>query len=210
MNINIFIQWHTDYVWAACDFLDTKILRVAFHAILRRNIITLEGTYSSNVPSFITSVTWFMFYRSCAALKLGDNFQEALINVPLIKWVSWKVSVSEVFQAGIVFQKVKSGRNIVGQQLSTLLDIHMLHLFAHAVACCWVLLGVVAQSFKPVKLEPTTPSISFAPWSPQSSTTMFGPFSQLFQHCWGHARALHMVSLETTMQQLRVKDQHAR
>ena len=29
---------------------------------------------------------------------------------------------------------------------------YMLHPFAHPVACCYVLLGVVAQSLKPVKL----------------------------------------------------------
>ena len=29
---------------------------------------------------------------------------------------------------------------------------YMLHLFAHPVACCWMLLRVVAESLKPVKL----------------------------------------------------------
>ena len=29
----------------------------------------------------------------------------------------------------------------------------MLRPFAHHVACCWMLLGVVAQSLKPVKLD---------------------------------------------------------
>ena len=37
-----------------------------------------------------------------------------------------------------------NGRNIVG--------CYMLRLFAHPVACCWMLLRVVAQSLKPVKL----------------------------------------------------------
>ena len=27
---------------------------------------------------------------------------------------------------------------------------------------------------------------------------MLDPFEQLFQHCWGHARVLHMVSLTNT------------
>ena len=39
-----------------------------------------------------------------------------------------------------------NGRNIVGQQIPTLLC-----LFARPVACCYVLLGVVAQRLKPVK-----------------------------------------------------------
>ena len=37
-----------------------------------------------------------------------------------------------------------NGRNIV--------VCYMLCLFAHPVACCWMLLGAVAQSLKPVKL----------------------------------------------------------
>ena len=37
-----------------------------------------------------------------------------------------------------------NGRNIVG--------CYMLHPFAHPIACCWMLLRVVAQSLKPVKL----------------------------------------------------------
>ena len=45
-------------------------------------------------------------------------------------------------------------RKIVGQQLPTLLHVtcYMLRPFAHPVACCWMLLRVVAQSLKPVKL----------------------------------------------------------
>ena len=42
--------------------------------------------------------------------------------------------------------------NIVGQQLPTLRERNMLCPFAHPVACCCVLLGVVEQSLKPVKL----------------------------------------------------------
>ena len=54
----------------------------------------------------------------------------------------------------------------------------------HVVACCAKF--ETGQTF-----EPTTPNISFVSWSPTYSATTF---SQLFQHCWGHARALHMVS----------------
>ena len=49
----------------------------------------------------------------------------------------------------------------------------MLRPFAHPVACCWMLLCVVAQSLKPVKL--------------------FSQQLPLFQQCWGHARSLCMV-----------------
>ena len=79
-------------------------------------------------------------------------------------------------------------RNIGVQQLPALLD----------VTCCvrlHTLLHVVAQSLKrtgPI-FQPTTPNISFVPWSPKRSATMLDPFAQLFQHCWGHARSLRMV-----------------
>ena len=45
-------------------------------------------------------------------------------------------------------------RNIVGQHFPTLLHgFCMLRPFAHPVACCSLLLGVVVQSLKPVKLS---------------------------------------------------------
>ena len=47
-----------------------------------------------------------------------------------------------------------NGRNIVGQRLPTLLNV-TLRPFVHPVASCFVLLGVVAQSLKPVKLLAT-------------------------------------------------------
>ena len=47
------------------------------------------------------------------------------------------------------------------------------------------------QTFKP-----TTLSISFVPWLPKRIATMLDSFTQLFQHCWCHACALPMVSLE--------------
>ena len=54
-----------------------------------------------------------------------------------------------------IIKERANGCNIVGQQLQTLLDqkCYILRPFAHPVACCCVLLGVVAQSLKPpVKL----------------------------------------------------------
>ena len=64
----------------------------------------------------------------------------------------------------------------------------------YSIACCTTF--ETAQTF-----EPTTP-ISFLllrdhPGIAQCSI-MLDPFAQLFQHCWGHAYALHMVSLEFT------------
>ena len=63
---------------------------------------------------------------------------------------------------------------------------YMLRPFAHPVACCWAKFET-GQTF-----QPTTPNISFVPWSPKRGATMLYPFSQLFQHCWGHARSLRM------------------
>ena len=55
------------------------------------------------------------------------------------------------------------------------------------VACC-------CAKFETGKtFQPTTPNISFVPWSAKRSATMLDPFAQLFQHCWGHARSLRMV-----------------
>ena len=45
-----------------------------------------------------------------------------------------------------------NGRNIVDQQLPTLVDVTCCVRSAHPVARFYVLLGVVAQSLKPVKL----------------------------------------------------------
>ena len=48
------------------------------------------------------------------------------------------------------FKPRANGRNTVGQQLQTLLDVTCC-VRLHTVACCWMLLGVVAQSLKPFK-----------------------------------------------------------
>ena len=82
-----------------------------------------------------------------------------------------------------------NGRNIVGQQLPTLLDVTCyvrLHTLLHVVACCCAKFET-GQTF-----QQTTPNISFVPWSPKRSATMLDPFAQFFQHCRGHARSLRM------------------
>ena len=83
-----------------------------------------------------------------------------------------------------------NGRNIVDQQLPTLLDVTCcirLHTLLHPVGCCCAKFET-GQTF-----QPTTPNISFVSWSPKCSATMLDPFAQFFQHCWGRARSLCMV-----------------
>ena len=72
----------------------------------------------------------------------------------------------------------------------------MLHVTSISTPCC-MLFDVVAcccakfetgQTF-----QPTTPNISFVPWSPKRRATMLDPFAQLFQPCWGHTCSLRMV-----------------
>ena len=83
-----------------------------------------------------------------------------------------------------------NGRNIVVHQLPTLLDVTCCTpccMFLDVVLCCCAKFET-GQTF-----QPTTPNISFVPWSPKRSATMLDPFAQLFQHCWGHPRSLRMV-----------------
>ena len=54
-------------------------------------------------------------------------------------------------------------RNLVDHWTPNIVGCYMLRPFSHPVACCWILLRVVAQSLKPVKL--------------------FAPFKRT-QHCW--------------------------
>ena len=73
---------------------------------------------------------------------------------------------------------------------ATLLEVTCcvrLHTLLHVVGCCCAKFET-GQTF-----QPTTPNISFVPWSPKRSATMLDPFAQLFQHCWGRARSLRMV-----------------
>ena len=82
-----------------------------------------------------------------------------------------------------------NGRNIVVHQLPTLLDVTCCTpccMFLDVVLCCCAKFET-GQTF-----QPTTPNISFVPWSPKRSAIMLDPFAQLFQNCWGHARSLRM------------------
>ena len=71
----------------------------------------------------------------------------------------------------------------------------MLHVASVCTPCC-MLLDVVARCCAKFEtgqtFQPTTPNISFVPWSAKRSATMLDPFAQLFQHCWGHVRSLRM------------------
>ena len=71
-----------------------------------------------------------------------------------------------------------------------IVECYMLRPFAHpvaVVACCCAKLET-GETF-----QPTTPNISFVPWSLKRSAAMLDPFAQLFRHCWGHARSLRVV-----------------
>ena len=69
----------------------------------------------------------------------------------------------------------------------------------HVASVCTAVGRYCAKFETGQTFELTTPNISFAPWSLKRGTTMLDPFAQLFQHCWGHASALHMVSLQNDM-----------
>ena len=72
----------------------------------------------------------------------------------------------------------------------------MLHVASVSTPCCMLLDVVVCCCVKfetGQTFQPTTPNISFVPWSPKRSATMLDSFAPLFQHCWGHARSLRMV-----------------
>ena len=77
----------------------------------------------------------------------------------------------------------------------------MLHVASVCTPCCMLLrvVGSWCAKFETGQtLEQTNPNISFVPWSPKLKATMLDPFAQLFQHCWGDAHALHMISLTNT------------
>ena len=60
-------------------------------------------------------------------------------------------------------------------------------LFCIACSCC-------AKFETSQTYEPTTPNISFVPWSPKRCAIMLDLCARVLQHCWGHACSLHMVS----------------
>ena len=76
---------------------------------------------------------------------------------------------------------------------ANIVGCYMLRLFAHPVACCWMLLRVVEQRLKPVKLfsQQLPTFLYFRDRRSVASATMLDPFSQLFQHCWPRTLITH-------------------
>ena len=98
--------------------------------------------------------------------------------------------LNEVALQQVVKRRVRlraNGRKNCWPTTPNIVGCYMLRPFTHPVACCCAKFET-GQTF-----QPTTPNISFVPWSPKLSATMFDPFAQLFQHCWGRARSLHTV-----------------
>ena len=70
-----------------------------------------------------------------------------------------------------------NGRNIVGQQPPTLLA--GLHTLLHIAACCYVSLGVIARSLKPVKLLATCkPTLQFPTLLAHHCSELLRPFAR--------------------------------
>ena len=71
---------------------------------------------------------------------------------------------------------------------------YLLRPFAHPVACCCVFLGIVAQSLTPVKvLSQQLPTFLLFRDRRSIAQQCWIRLPQLFQHCWSHAHALHIV-----------------
>ena len=75
----------------------------------------------------------------------------------------------------------------------------MLHVASVCAPCC-MLPELLHKVWNRSNFEPTTPNISFVPWSPKSSVTVLDLFAQLFQHCLGHAT--HYTWLASSLRSL--------
>ena len=87
---------------------------------------------------------------------------------------------------------------IFGRQLPTFLYITVLRPLVHPAAICCVLLGVVAQSLKPVKLLTHQLQHFFCSVIAEAKHKNVGSILQFFLPCWGHTRASHMLYLDFT------------
>ena len=97
--------------------------------------------------------------------------------------------LNEVALQQVVKRRVRlraNGRKNCWPTTPNIVGCYMLRPFTHPVACCCAKFET-GQTF-----QPTTPNISFVPWSPKRSATMLDAFAQFLQHCWGHARSLRM------------------
>ena len=113
------------------------------------------------------------------------------------------VLLDKVASHSDVLKPIANGRNIeiVGQQLSALLDV-ICYVRCHTLLHVVVVRSCCAKFETRSTLEPTTPNISFVPWSPMRSATMLGPRTRIkhglqrlmgcilptmhcrSQHCW--------------------------
>ena len=86
------------------------------------------------------------------------NFSADLFYSSRLKKAKWRSMASTPGEKDTFSNQIKPhamGRNFAGRQIPTFLDVTCrvrLHTVLHVVACCWELLGVVAQSLKPVRL----------------------------------------------------------
>ena len=84
----------------------------------------------------------------------------------------------------------------------------MIHVASVCTPCCMLLR--VRKVSNRSNFEPTSPNISFVLWSSKRNATILDPFAQLFQHCWSHALALHIVSkvIGHTLPRMHCRSQH--
>ena len=59
---------------------------------------------------------------------------------------------------------VQKGTALMANNSQNIVGFYMLRPFAHLVACCWIVLGVVAQSLKPVKRANSVGSYTLRPF----------------------------------------------
>ena len=121
------------------------------------------------------------------ALRFGDHGTKQMLGVA--GWKVWPVSnfaQQHATTSNNMQQVVQTDATCNIQQCWELLANNVASVctpccMLDVVACCCAKFET-GQTF-----QPTTPNISFVPWSPKPSATMLDPFAQLFQHCWGHA-----------------------
>ena len=138
--------------------------------------------------------------------------QQFLTLLDVTCWVRLHTLLHVVMETGQTLKPRANERKIVivGQQLPTLLDVTSwvrLHTLLHVVVVTGQTLKprvnerkiVIAGQQLPTLLDVTCwVHLHTVLHVVASCCAMLDPFAQLLQHCWGHARALHMVCLEFT------------
>ena len=94
--------------------------------------------------NFRTNVPKILDLKSSSAQIFSENWRWVPLTFGRLHHIIKKKKTSNLQSEKYGALKPRAnGRNIVG--------CYMLRLFAHPVACCWMLFRVVAQSLKPVK-----------------------------------------------------------